>query len=71
MTRLLKSAEAAEMLAISERTLWSLTNANEIPHIRIGKSVRYSVADLEAWIESKRESPIPVQSSPPKFGSRS
>lgn len=66
MTKLLKPSEAADLLAISERTLWSLTNANEIPHIRIGRSVRYAVSDLEAWIDSKRESTIPVRSSSPR-----
>ena len=49
--RLLRAREAAEMLAISERKLWDLTNRNEIPVIRIGRSVRYDSHDLSHWIE--------------------
>ena len=51
---LLKPAEAAKALAISARKLWSLTAGREIPHVPIGRAVRYDVSDLRAWIESKK-----------------
>ena len=37
-------------LKIGERRLWVLTNCNAIPSYRIGKSVRYSPAELAAWV---------------------
>lgn len=49
---LLKRDEAAAVLSISPRTLWSLTNSGRIPCIRIGHLVRYSVDDLQEWIAS-------------------
>ena len=49
---LLTSAEAARTLRIGVRALWGLTKANSIPHVRIGRSVRYSPAALRAWIEA-------------------
>lgn len=52
---LLRPKEAACYLTISERKLWELTNRREIPHLRIGRSVRYSMADLDGWIEAQRE----------------
>lgn len=51
---LVKAKEAATVLSISERKLWELTNRKEIPCIRVGRSVRYSLADLSAWIDRKR-----------------
>ena len=49
--RLLVTArEAADLLAISPRTLWTLTSTGEIACVRIGRSVRYDVADLRVWI---------------------
>jgi excisionase family DNA binding protein len=51
---LLTAREAAQALAISERTLWTLTARGEITCIRIGRAVRYSAADLAAWIESRK-----------------
>jgi excisionase family DNA binding protein len=54
---LLKPKEAAAMLGVSERTLWTLTEDGEIPCIRIGKTQkhkRYAPADLAAWVEARR-----------------
>lgn len=51
---LLTARETAEKLSISERKLWNLTNENEIPAIRIGRSVRYSIEDIQLWIDTKR-----------------
>lgn len=42
--------ETAARLQISERTLWSLTKRGDIPHIRLGRSVRYPSRLLEEWI---------------------
>jgi excisionase family DNA binding protein len=48
---LLTPRQAAEMLAVCERTLWDLTHRKkEIPCVRIGRAVRYDEADLRAWI---------------------
>jgi hypothetical protein len=57
-TRLaLTAREAADALGITERTLWSLTvPRGPIPSFRIGpggRSIRYSVAALEAWIQAE------------------
>ena len=46
----LRPAEAAVSLGISERLLWSKTNAGEIPCVRIGRAVVYSIAALETWL---------------------
>lgn len=51
---LLNAEQTAKRLAISERTLWSLTNAKEIPHLRIGRAVRYDPRDLDVWIERRK-----------------
>ncbi len=51
---LLKAAAAARLLGIGERKLWSLTNQGDIPHVRIGRAVRYDPADLERWIDDHR-----------------
>ena len=52
---LLTVPQAAEALAISQRTLWSLTTSGDIPHVRIGRSVRYLKSDLEAWVAGCRK----------------
>ena len=51
---LLRPNEAAQVLAISPRKLWELTDCGEMPCVRIGRAVRYSVEDLKAWIKGKK-----------------
>jgi len=58
---LISGREAAKLLSVCERTLYSLTKAGEIPAVRIGRAVRYSVDELQAWVrrasEKKCENP--------------
>jgi excisionase family DNA binding protein len=54
---LLSSREAAAALSVCERTLWTLADEGQIPRVRIGKSVRYRVQDLEHWISTRVEKP--------------
>lgn len=49
---LLKTAEAARLLAISPRKLWSLTACGAIPCIRVDRSVRYEPSALTIFIQS-------------------
>lgn len=46
----LRPKEAARALGIGERLLWQQTNAGEIPHCRIGRTVLYPVAALQEWL---------------------
>jgi len=56
--------EAARLLSISERTLWDLTYQQEIPSLKIGRCVRYRVADLHGWAERKTQIAGPSRISP-------
>lgn len=54
--RVRKFWQAAKVLSISERTLWGLTKAGDIPAVRFGgRNVRYSPDDLRAWIQKRSE----------------
>jgi len=50
---LLDPREAAKVLSVSPRTLWSLTHSGEIKSVRIGRLVRYSIETLRQFIEQK------------------
>lgn len=51
---LLKPREAASILGISPRKLWSLTAGGELSAVRIGRAVRYGMADLESFVSERR-----------------
>lgn len=50
--QLLKARDAAKLLGISERTLWTITKQGKLPCAKIEKSVRYRSEDLMRYVES-------------------
>ena len=53
--KLLSVKEVAEMLSISERTVWSMTNAGEIPCVRIRKRVLYRLDHVQGFIDRQTD----------------
>lgn len=51
---LLTSREAAKLLKISARTLWHLTASGQLPAVRIGRSVRYDLEDLQSFVNRRK-----------------
>lgn len=49
---LLKPSEAAALLGIGRTKIYELIRANQLPHRRVGKSIRVSVAQLRDWAEA-------------------
>ncbi len=47
----LRAREAAKVLGISERALWTATNAGQVPHVRVGRVTLYSIRALEEWLD--------------------
>jgi len=52
-TYVFNSLQAAKALGISTRTLWSLTKEGRIPHVRLGKGVRYPCHVLREWLSKQ------------------
>jgi hypothetical protein len=52
--QLLNQSEAAKMLRLSARTMERLRVSGSGPlYVKCGRSVRYRVCDLEAWIAAR------------------
>ena len=52
---LVDSRTAANMLSISKRSLWARKKSGEIASVRIGRSVRFDVRDLIAFIDLQKK----------------
>lgn len=52
---LLTVPQAANRLGISRSTLYLLLRNGDITAIKIGRSVRIAVAELERWIAAKQQ----------------
>ncbi len=45
------ASEVAKLLNVSERHIWAMTSSGRLPRpIRLGRSVRWDRAGLEAWL---------------------
>lgn len=52
---LVNAKQAGRMLSVCERTIFNLVGRGELRAIHIGKSVRFAVEDLKAWIRRAAE----------------
>jgi excisionase family DNA binding protein len=51
---LLNIRQAAQMLSVSVSTLYGWIWQRRIPFVKIGRSVRFDIRDLEQFIQSNR-----------------
>ena len=50
--------EVAELLGMSERTIYNWAQTKYIPSFKLGKSWRFNKSEITQWINSNREGPI-------------
>ena len=50
--KLLTTAEAANQLSVSERTLWTWTNEGKIDTVQVGRVKRYRRSELVRFAEA-------------------
>jgi excisionase family DNA binding protein len=53
--RLLDAKEIAERLGIPESWVRESARSGAIPHVRLGRYVRFDLGDVEAWLESCKQ----------------
>ena len=56
---LLTEAEAAEALRVCPRTLRKARHDGRLSYVLIGRAVRYTMSDLESFIEASRQDTRP------------
>jgi excisionase family DNA binding protein len=54
----LRARDAARLLGLSERALWSLTNRGEIPCVRIGRAILYPVDSVREWLAQRARASV-------------
>jgi excisionase family DNA binding protein len=53
--RMLDTAEIAEQLGMSVSTIRKWVHYGFIPHVKLGRAVRFREKDIEKWIEERSE----------------
>ena len=46
--------ELCQRYHLKPRTVYRWVNSGKIPHLRAGRSLRFSVAEVDAWLKSHR-----------------
>ena len=52
---ILTIGEVADYLKVTERTIYRLAGAKQIPAFKVGGSWRFSKSDIDAWIKKQSE----------------
>jgi excisionase family DNA binding protein len=48
---LLNAVEAAQLLHVPRSTLYELVRSRHLPHVKVGRGLRFTRADLAGWVE--------------------
>jgi excisionase family DNA binding protein len=59
--RLLDAKQIAALLGVPETWVRDQARVGAIPHVRLGKYVRFDRADVEAWIETCKRPGRPTE----------
>lgn len=61
--KLITCQEAAELLGMKEQTLaiWRMTGRHSLPFVRVGRSIKYRLSDLLAWLDSRTVGRVPTR----------
>jgi excisionase family DNA binding protein len=53
--RLMTAHEAAELLRVTPAWVYEQTRRSRMPHVRLGRYVRYRRTSLEAWVDENEQ----------------
>ena len=54
MARLLTADEVAEQLRVGKSFIYDQARAGHLPHVRVGRYIRFHQDDLDAWVDGQR-----------------
>lgn len=57
MNRLIDAAEAAELLSVPKTWLLAEARADRVPHVRLGRYVRFDPDELATWARERTRGP--------------
>ena len=63
---LLDGGQAAELLNVPKSWVMGEARADRIPHIRLGRYVRFDANDLELWWDARKQGPVRRLATPAK-----
>ena len=62
MTGLIDATQASQLLGVPKTWVLAEARADRIPHVRLGRYVRFDPAAIEAWWRARLRGPQPDRS---------
>jgi excisionase family DNA binding protein len=59
--RLLTAEQAGELLNVPPSWVLAQARADRIPHVRLGRYVRFDAGELEAWWQARTRGPADME----------
>jgi excisionase family DNA binding protein len=59
MRRLITIKEAGEYTGLSPNTLYTMVSQRRVPHVKVGRLVKFDVEMLDKWIKQNTVMPLP------------
>jgi excisionase family DNA binding protein len=59
MRRLITIKEAGEYTGLSPNTLYTMVSQRRVPHVKVGRLVKFDVEMLDKWIKQNTVMPMP------------
>jgi excisionase family DNA binding protein len=59
---LLTPDDVAELLQVNKSWVYEAARDGRIPHVRLGRYVRFEPEEIEAWLKTQRSEPLPNRS---------
>ncbi len=57
--RLVSIRQAAAYIGMSRHTVYTMISQRRIPHVKVGRLVKFDLAMLDAWIKGNTVMPMP------------
>jgi excisionase family DNA binding protein len=67
MNRLLTPKDVAEMLSLKPSWVYAEARAGRIPHIRLGRYVRFKASSIAQWADDRERGPLPPAGASPRW----
>jgi len=58
MKKLLTVDEVAKVLSVKKSTLYQWVHLRLIPHIKVGRFVRFKEEEIERWLKERKVKPV-------------
>ena len=54
MEKFVSVSYVAKELGINSQTLYRMIRSKEIPHYRLGGSIKFKMSEIEKWVQTRR-----------------